>query len=65
MAVAAELAPEGLSLVSDPDSFSLGALRVWLSLERKGVAIRVNNDGYLVDEKGDVYGASFRMTLPS
>lgn len=69
VAMAEELGIEGRTLVSDPDSFSVSALRVWLSLEKAGLAEKqVTSDEGIIDSRGDVYGVQYRLLhsrLPS
>ena len=48
----------GESLVSEPDSFNMGAYAVWRSLERDGLAV---SGGKPVIDGSDVYGVSYKM----
>jgi hypothetical protein len=61
IAVARELDMRGECLVSDPESFSTGALAVWKSLEREGLA---RSEGCPdIDGLGDVRGITFRAVV--
>lgn len=56
-AVIDEVSLSGDELISDPESFSVGALGVWSSLARDGLALQ--NGTAEIDELGDVYGVQF------
>ncbi len=61
-AIGREVGRKGLALISDPDSFSYSAFRLWQSLERCGNAARLDDRSTTyVDDRGDVYGAAFRL----
>jgi hypothetical protein len=63
--VGQEVSEKGLALISDPDSFSYAAFRLWLSLERCGDAVRLDDGSATrIDDRGDVYGAAFRLIVP-
>jgi hypothetical protein len=63
--VGQEVSEKGLTLISDPDSFSYAAFRLWLSLERCGDAVRLDDGSTThVDDRGDVYDAAFRLSVP-